>query len=219
MKVSRQHFPSNRRLNLIGFAVVCMTLLAAGLTIWDLRQEAIRIYTEEIENLGAAFAEQTSRTLQAVELVLDQVRERVGGSGIQTPVQFEQLLASRRWRQFLVDRLKNLPQADNLVLIDADGRRINASHRRPASAADFSDRDFTAYFRLHDEPTSFLGAPVESGDSSGGLIFIARRISGPAGEFLGTVIATIFVLRQHIATEPLMSKRCIRWRTIRSLSM
>jgi signal transduction histidine kinase len=189
MKASPQHLPSNRRLNLIGFAVVCMTLLAAGLTIWDLRQEAIKIYTEEIENLDAAFAEQTSRTLQAVELVLDQVRERVGGSGIETPVQFEQLLAGRKWRQFLIDRLKNLPQADNLALIDADGRLINASRRRPAWAADFSDRDFTAYFRLHDEPTSFLG--VGSRASSGGLLVIARRISGSAGEFLGTVVATI----------------------------
>src|SRR6185369_839002 len=65
--------PSNRRLNLIGLAVVCMTVLAAGLTIWDLRQEAIKIYTEEIGDLGNAFAEQTSRSLQAVDLVLDQI--------------------------------------------------------------------------------------------------------------------------------------------------
>src|SRR5437868_12163914 len=103
MKVSRQHFPSNRRLNLIGFAVVCMTILAAGLTIWDLRQEAIKTYTEEIENLGVAFAEQTSRTLQAVNLVMDQVKDRVLGSRIETPAQFEQLLSGRKWRQFLVN--------------------------------------------------------------------------------------------------------------------
>ena len=33
---------SNRRLNLIGIAVIWMTIIAAGLTIWDLRQEAIK---------------------------------------------------------------------------------------------------------------------------------------------------------------------------------
>jgi hypothetical protein len=71
----RRHPPSNCRLNLIGLAVVWITLLAAGLAIWDLRQEAIKIYTEEIENLGVAFAEQTSRTLQSVDLVLDQVKD------------------------------------------------------------------------------------------------------------------------------------------------
>ncbi len=187
----RRHPPSNRRLNLTGLAVVCMTLLAAGLTIWDLRQEAIKIYTEEIENLGVAFAEQTSRTLQAVDLVLDRIKDRVLGSGIETSAQFEQLLAGRKWHQFLTDRLKNLPQADALALIDAGGQLINASRRWPVSAAGFSDRDFIAYFRLHDEPTSFLGVPVKNRNSSGWTIFVARRISGSGGEFLGTIVATI----------------------------
>ena len=187
----RRHPPSNRRLNLIGLAVVCMTLMAAVLTIWDLRREAIKTYTEEIENLGVAFAEQTSRTLQAVDLVLDQVKDRVLGSGIETPAQFEQLLSGRKWHQFLTDRLKNLPQADGLALIDAEGKRINASRRWPGSAADFSDRDFIAYFRLHDEPTSFLGMPVKNRTNSGWTIIVARRISGPGGEFLGTIVATI----------------------------
>jgi hypothetical protein len=163
-----RHPPSNRRLNLIGLAVVCMTLMAAVLTIWDLRREATKTYTEEIENLGVAFAEQTSRTLQAVDLVLDQVKDRVLGAGIETPAQFEQLLSGRKWHQFLTDRLKNLPQADALTLIDADGKRINASRRWPASAPDFSDRDFIAYFRLHDEPASFLGMPVRNRADRGG---------------------------------------------------
>jgi signal transduction histidine kinase/CheY-like chemotaxis protein len=187
----RQHPPSNRRLNLIGLAVVCMTILAASLTIWDLRQEAIKIYTEEIENLGVAFAEQTSRTLQAVDLVLDRAKDRVLGFGIETPAQFEQLLRGRKWRQFLADRLKNLPQADALALIDADGQLVNASRRWPVSTVDFSDQDLIAYFRLHDEPTSFLGMPVKNRTNSGWTIIVARRISGPGGEFLGAVVATM----------------------------
>jgi signal transduction histidine kinase/DNA-binding response OmpR family regulator/HPt (histidine-containing phosphotransfer) domain-containing protein len=187
----RRHPPSNRRLNLIGLAVVCMTLMAALLTIWDLRREAMKTYTEEIENLGVAFAEQTSRTLQAVDLVLDQVKDRILGSGVETPAQFEQLLSGRKWHQFLTDRLKNLPQADALALIDAEGKRINAPRRRAGSAADFSDRDFIGYFRLHDEPTSFLGMPVKNRTNSGWTIIVARRISGPGGEFLGTILATI----------------------------
>ncbi|HEX3414795.1 MAG TPA: response regulator [Stellaceae bacterium] len=151
----------------------------------------MKTYTGEIENLGVAFAEQTSRTLQAVDLVLDQVKDRVVGSGIETPAQFEQLLPGRKWHQFLTDRLKNLPQADALALIDADGKRINSSRRWPILAADFSDRDFIAYFRLHNEPTSFLGMPVKNRTNSGWTIIVARRISGPGGEFLGTIVATI----------------------------
>ncbi|MBV9199861.1 MAG: hypothetical protein JOY83_09045, partial [Alphaproteobacteria bacterium] len=190
MQAFRQRLTSNRRLILIGFAVVCVTLLAAGMTVWDLRQEAIKTYTEEMENLRAAFAEQTSRTLQAVNLVLDQVKDRVSGARIETAEQFKQLLASRKWRQFLGERLKNLPQAANLALVDADGRMINASRRRTA-AANFSNRHFIEYFRLRDEPSSFLEASIEERNTSGRYIFVARRISGPAGEFLGAVVAMV----------------------------
>jgi signal transduction histidine kinase/CheY-like chemotaxis protein len=191
MQVFRQRLTSHRILNLIGFAVVCMTLLAAGLTVWDLRQEAIKTYTEEMDNLGAAFAEQTSRTLQAVDLVLDQVKDRVSSARIETAAQFEQLLAGRKWRQFLAERLKNLPQAASLSLVDADGKLINASRHRTASAANFSNRHFIEYFRLRDEPSSFLEASIEERDGSGRYIFVARRISGSAGEFLGTIVATV----------------------------
>jgi hypothetical protein len=103
---------SNRRLNLIGIAVIFLTIAVAGLTIWDLRREAIKAYTQQINNLGVAFAEQTSRNLQAVDLVLDQANERFLRLGLETAEQFERLLGGEEWHQFLVDRLKNLPQAD-----------------------------------------------------------------------------------------------------------
>ncbi len=183
--------PSNRRLNLIGVAVICMTILAAGLTIWDLRRATVRTYTEEIQNLGVAFAAQTSRTLQAIDLVLDQAKDRVLGSGIVNPGKFEQKLSGVRWHQFLADRLKGLPQADALALVDAGGRLVNTSRQWPAPDADFSDGDFIEYFRLHDDPASFFAIPVKNPSSGSWAMFVARRISGPGGEFLGTVLAAI----------------------------
>jgi signal transduction histidine kinase/DNA-binding response OmpR family regulator/HPt (histidine-containing phosphotransfer) domain-containing protein len=183
--------PSHRSLGLIGVAVIFITVFAASLTVWDLRREAIHIYTQQIQNLGVAFAEHTSRTLQAIDLVLDQVKERVLGSGLETPEQFERLLASEKWHQFLIARLKNLPQADALALVGADGRLVNTSRRRPAPALDLSDRDFIEHFRLYDEAGSFFSMPAKNRSTGSWSIFVARRISGPGGEFLGAVVATI----------------------------
>jgi flagellar basal body-associated protein FliL len=76
--------PSHRRLTLIGIAVILMTVAVAGLTIWDWRKEAIKTSTQQIQNLGAVFAEQTSHTLQAVDLVLGETRERIVGLGLAT---------------------------------------------------------------------------------------------------------------------------------------
>jgi hypothetical protein len=182
---------SNRRLNLIGIAVVFMTIAAAGLTIWDLRREAIKAYTQQIQNLGVAFAEQTSRNLQAVDLVLDQANERILRLGLQTPEQFERLLGSEEWHQFLAERLKNLPQADALTLVGADGKRINTSREWPAPPMDLSDREYIKYFQLNDETISFFTTPAKNRSTGAWSIFVARRIADPGGKFLGAVVATI----------------------------
>jgi two-component system, sensor histidine kinase and response regulator len=182
---------SNRRLNLIGIAVIFMTIAAAGLTIWDLRREAIKAYTQQIQNLGVAFAEQTSRNLQAVDLVLDQANERILRLGLQTPEQFERLLGSEEWHQFLAERLKNLPQADALTLVGVDGKRINTSREWPTPPMDLSDREYIKYFQLNDETISFFTTPAKNRSTGAWSIFVARRIGGPGGEFLGAVVATI----------------------------
>src|SRR6266446_2702895 len=182
---------SNRRLNLIGIAVIFMTIAAAGLTIWDLRREAVKAYTQQIQNLGVAFAEQTARNLQAVDLVLDQANERILRLGLQTPEQFERQLGTEEWHQFLVERLKNLPQADALTLVGADGKRVNTSREWPPSPMDLSDREYIKYFQLNGETISFFTTPAKNRSTGAWSIFVARRIGGPGGEFLGAVVATI----------------------------
>jgi hypothetical protein len=180
-----------RRLTLIGVAVIVMIVAAAGLTIWDLRREAIEASTQEIQNLGVAFAEQTSRTLQAVDLVLNEASERISRLGLATSPQFEEQLGSEEWHQFLVDRLKKLPQAEALSLVGADGKVINSSRRRPFAATDPSEAGFVEYFRLHKEATSYLSTPAKSRANGAWRIFVARRINSPAGEYLGTVVTTL----------------------------
>ena len=183
--------PSNRRLTLIGIAVIIMTLAAAGLTIWDLRKEAIKTSAQQVQNLGVVFAEQTSHTLQAVDLVLDGARERILGLGLATPEEFERQLGGEEWHRFLIDQLKNLPQTDALALVGADGKLVNTSRRRPVAATDLSDLGFAEYFRLHNEATSYFSKPVKIRNTSAWKIFVARRINNPAGDYLGTVVATI----------------------------
>ena len=145
----------------------------------------------QVQTLGIGFAEQTSHTLQAVDLVLDEVRDRILGLGLATPEEFDQQLASGEWRRFLVDSLKNLPQAGALALVGTDGKLVNTTRRRVGSATTLSDLGFVEYFRTHYEATSYLSNPVKSRAGSAAKIFVARRIGGPGGAYLGTVVATI----------------------------
>jgi signal transduction histidine kinase/DNA-binding response OmpR family regulator/HPt (histidine-containing phosphotransfer) domain-containing protein len=183
--------PSNHRLGLIGVAVIVMTVTAAGLAIWGLRQEAIDTYRREMQNLDVAFAEQTGRTLQSVDLVLDQVQEQLLASGITTAKEFELQLSDEGSHRFLVDRLKNLPQADLLALIATDGELVNYSRQWPVRAANLSDRDYVRALRLHADRTTLFVGPAKSRADGAWRVYMVRRVVGPQGEWLGAVVAGI----------------------------
>jgi signal transduction histidine kinase/CheY-like chemotaxis protein len=176
---------------LIGIAVILITIAAAGLTIWDLRRDAINTYQQEMRNLGVAFAEQTSGTLQAVDLVLHGVEERLHSEPVKTVEQFEVLLATEDIHRFLADQLTNLPQADLIGLIGANGNLVNGSRGWPVPATDLANRDYMEHIRLHDGSTAFFSAPTKNPGNGAWTVDLVRRLSGPHGEFLGAVLAGI----------------------------
>jgi signal transduction histidine kinase/DNA-binding response OmpR family regulator len=182
---------SNRSLIVLAGGVILIIIITAGATIWNLRQNAVKASTEELQNLGVAFAEQAHHTLQGVDLALDETRERILRLGPASPEQFAQLVASEEWRQFLIDRLKNLPQADSLALVGADDKAINTSRRRAGSGTEFSDLGLAEYFHLHDEAGGFFSKPAKGRSAGAWKVFVARRISGPNREYLGSVVALI----------------------------
>ena len=46
----------SRRLGLAGLVLIVITVIAAGLTVWDRREEAITTYQREMKNLGVVLA-------------------------------------------------------------------------------------------------------------------------------------------------------------------
>jgi PAS domain S-box-containing protein len=180
------------RIYLVGGMLIVATLVAAALIVWERRQQVILSTERELANLSVALAEQTARSLQAVDLVLRETQSRVSAAGIDTPEQFKRLMASDDIHRFLADRLATLPQADGIALLDAGGVMINGGRTWPVPPRlDFSDRDHFRHFRDNDDPGVFVGAPVRNRLRDAWNFFLARGIRGPHGEFLGVVGSSI----------------------------
>jgi hypothetical protein len=116
----RRSAPS-RRLSLAGVILVGVTLIAAGLTIWDRREESIASYRREITNLGTVLAEQTARSMQAVDLVLKEVQAKFVAAGTDNSEEFRRVMETEEVHRFLVSRQETLPQVNAVGLIGADG--------------------------------------------------------------------------------------------------
>src|ERR1700689_64666 len=61
---------------------------AGGVVIWELRRTAMAGAERELTNLGVALAEQTTRGMQSVDLILLEVQSRVGVMGVSTQEEF-----------------------------------------------------------------------------------------------------------------------------------
>jgi signal transduction histidine kinase len=186
-------FHSSRRLSLVGGGLIVMIILAAVLTIWDLRADAIENYRNDMQNLGVVLAEQTSRSLQAVDLVVQETREKILAAGIADPVEFAQTLRTEAVHDYLHAHLMNLPQAETIVLVGPDGTVINSGRVWPPPPIDVSDREHFRHFRDNDDPKPFISAPLRNRATGSWTVFLARRIAGPRGEFLGIVLGAIEV--------------------------
>ena len=175
----------------IGGLLVVLTLGAAVFSIWRLREEATQEAGGYLQSIGLVLAEQTSRSFQAVDLVLTEVQGLVAAEGVTTPAAFRERFHDRDIYDLLRQRRQALTQADAIGLLDADGKLLNSSRQWPTPELDFSDRE--AYRALRDRASSdpFVSAPSIGAVTGAPTIYVARRLTAPDGRFLGLVQVAI----------------------------
>ena len=184
-------FRSGRGLALGVGIFIAVTIIAACLAIWNLREDRIADEMHNAQSLGVVLAEQTARAIQAVDLVVQQTQAMILAHGVQEPEQFRQQMATKDVHDYLTSRLKNLPQANAIALIDDVGKVANVSLAWPVPALDAADREYFQYLREHSAVDAFIGPPLRNKVNGAWTIAIARRLNGPHGEFLGIVVAYI----------------------------
>ncbi len=75
--------------------MIAAAVLAVGITVWHMRQDALDAALANTENLATVLAEQTARSLQAVDIVVRDVQDMVSGQGPATPEDFRRVLRHR----------------------------------------------------------------------------------------------------------------------------
>jgi PAS domain S-box-containing protein len=190
-ELPNQPFRASRRLSIVGIGLLIIIIIAAGVSVWDRREESIARSRQELTNLGTALAEQTARSIQAADLVLQETQAMLLSAQAQPPEQFDHLMSTEEVHRFLRDRLKLLPPAAAIELVSADGRLINSSQSWPVPEIDLSDREYFRRMRQEHSTGVFVSAPAISRVTGTWCFFLARRVNGPQGDFLGLLLSTI----------------------------
>jgi hypothetical protein len=173
----------------IGITLIVVILLGCGTTIWDLHRQTLEQSLVAVSNLGVVLGEQTERYVELVDRTLEDVQSRVADLGIASPDELTSTLRTEAMRNFLRERLANLPRDNGFTLLKADGH-VLISTRAPPDM-DLSDRDYYRHFVSLDDQGPFISAPQSSRVTGTPTVYIARRINGPDHAFLGLAIGLI----------------------------
>ncbi len=187
----RRSVDMGRRLWLVCALLVVAALVAGSAVILHLRQAALANSERELTNLGIVLAEQTSRTIQSVDLVLREVQAHAATLDIRSADEFRSLMVGPNAHEFLTSRLRNLPQADAIAVVDANGMLLDWTREGPVPQTDFSDREYFRYLATHDDTNTYISEPVHGRFTDKWLLFVVRRINGPDGIFLGVAAGLI----------------------------
>src|SRR3954465_16049365 len=110
-----------RILSGVAFGLISLFVLAIGLTIWSLRADAIRDADNDTGNIAVVLSGQIARSIQSVDIILSDVRDKLTAPGRRGQIETEQRMASRDFYDVLLGQLTRLSQADVIVLIDKTG--------------------------------------------------------------------------------------------------
>ena len=182
---------SGRPIWALGVTLIVLTLLGSGVTILVLHDQTIQQQRLAVRNLGFVLAEQTSRYVQVVDLVLQEIQSRVAAHDVGSPEELAQSFATQQVREFLRERLKDFPQANAFFILNSDGHTLVTSRTQVTGDLDFSDLDYYRHFRDHDDPGPFVSSPRNSRVVGTPTVYLARRIAGPHNSLLGVAVGAI----------------------------
>jgi hypothetical protein len=127
--------------------LIAALVIGSGLAIWQLRLDAIADTEADIHSLGTVVAEQMTRSLQADDLVLAEIADRITREGVSTSQALHAAFGSPAIHDALARRLIDLPQTEAFAILDATGHFVNESRNRTMPDDSSASLDYTLFTR------------------------------------------------------------------------
>jgi diguanylate cyclase (GGDEF)-like protein/PAS domain S-box-containing protein len=176
---------------LIGGALLIITgIVSANLMLlMRMHQDTLEDVQTDLLRQSLSLSELVDRTLQAVDLVLVSVSDRID----RDPSASQQLnqFANRENIVFLKEKVSEVRQIHTLGILDADGQRIANSRDWSSNEKDLSRREYFRKLKENPRAGALIGEPIRGSTTGAWLIVVARPILSKVGTFRGVVYASI----------------------------
>jgi len=174
---------------LIFGGMLLIAAIAIGATIMadNFRERALNSRERELENTVLLLARHFDQQLRDFGTIQEDLVAYVQSAGIETGEQFRRRMSSPDTHAMLRAKIGGLSYVGGVNLFDSDGVLINSSSAWPVPAISVADRAYFRTFKTGPRSPSLLVEPVYSRITGAWTTVLARKLTGPNGEFLGAI--------------------------------
>jgi diguanylate cyclase (GGDEF)-like protein len=176
---------------LCGVLLIVAITVGTGIMLSNLRNRALTENEREIQNIALVLAKQMERDFDAVVSVQTSLIERIQALGIASSEDFEQKLSNYNTYLLLKDKVVGFNYLGALILVNSQGKIFNFSRSWPIPDIYAADRDYFTALQSDEKLNSVVSKPIRNRATGTWIVQIARKVSGPNGEFLGLVLGAI----------------------------
>ena len=164
-------------------AIMAGTTIMAG----NFRERALNSSERELENTVLLLARHFDQQLEDFGFIQKDLIAYMRSSGIVSSESFRRLMSGRDIHLMLKSKMSALAYVGGVNIFDADGELINASAVWPVPPVSAADRPYFRAFKTDPRTPDMLIEPVYSRITGAWTTVIARKMTGPNGEFIGAI--------------------------------
>ena len=164
---------------------------AVTLTIYQLREDAIRAAVSESGSIAAVLANQLSRSVQSIDAVLLEIKRAAETGNDGTSAGFGTGFDRDGFLQNLRRHLSRTQQIFSLAVASKDGQLIVSTLSGIEANYNISDRDYFRDARDRTDGEVSISIPSPNKVTGEKTIVFARRLEDSHGGFAGIVLASV----------------------------
>jgi len=164
-------------------AITIGTTIMAG----NFRDRALNSSKRELENTVMLLARHFDQQFSDFGAIQQDLVTFIQSAGIDSTESFKRRMSSADINSMLKAKIGALSYVGAVNLFDSDGMLINSSNAWPVPLVSVADRTYFKTFKTDPKSPDTLVEPVHSRITGVWTTVIARKITGPNGEFLGAI--------------------------------
>jgi diguanylate cyclase (GGDEF)-like protein len=174
---------------LVAGGALLIAAIAIGVTfmVGNFRERTLDNSKRELENTVLLLSRHFDQQLEDFGIVQEDLIAFMQSAGIDSAEHYNRRMSSPDIHLMLKAKLGALSYVGSINIFDAEGVLINSSATWPIPALSVADRSYFKSFKSDPNSPTMLIEPVYSRITAAWTIVIARKITGPHGEFLGTI--------------------------------